>query len=131
MRKNILILLLILLVGVGFAFPALAGTFDQIKEGLGISGAAFGSNGDRQRDFVDAWSTYVNGLAGILSALFLILVIYGGWLWMTARGSEEQVTRAKKIVLGAIIGIAVIIFARLIAQLAILYLGTSSGLGGS
>ena len=35
-------------------------------------------------------------------------VIYAGQLWMTARGNEEQITKAKAIIRGSIIGIIVI-----------------------
>src|SRR5574344_1091671 len=33
-----------------------------------------------------------------IGVLFLILMIYGGFMWMTARGAESQVDKAKKII---------------------------------
>lgn len=124
MKKILILLNLIFLITIVTASPAMASTIDQIKAGLGVSGEAFNGSGE-QRDFVDAWSIYVSGLAGILSALFLVIIIYGGWLWMTARGNEEQVGKAKRIIVGSIIGIVIIISGRLIAELAITYLNNA------
>ena len=52
--------------------------------------------------------TYLFGFLGIV---FMILTIYGGWLWMTAQGNEEQVTKARKIVIDGVIGLVIMVFA--------------------
>ncbi len=44
-----------------------------------------------------------------VGVIVIILVIYGGFKWMTAGGSEEKVEEAKKILYSAAIG-AVIVF---------------------
>jgi len=106
---------------------SLAGVSDPIINGFKNTGTAAGyqalDTGAPERDFVSAWSDYINGFAAIFGAFFMILVIYGGWLWMTAQGKEEQIERAKKIIIGAVIGLGVIIGGRLIAELTINYLG--------
>lgn len=56
-------------------------------------------------------------LLGFLGILFFILIIYGGFLWMTARGVEEQVSKAKKIITSASIGLAVVLSAYLISYI--------------
>jgi hypothetical protein len=43
------------------------------------------------------------------------VIIYGGYLWMTAGGKEEQVTQAKKWITNSVIGLIIIGFAYLIA----------------
>ena len=40
---------------------------------------------------------------------FFILVIYGGFLWMTARGHEEQSSKALRTIFAAIIGIIIVL----------------------
>jgi len=45
-----------------------------------------------------------------LGVIFLLLTITGGIMWMTAGGNTEQVTKAKKLITSAIIGL-VIVFA--------------------
>jgi hypothetical protein len=49
------------------------------------------------------------GLA-FIGVLFLILMIYGGFTWMTARGNQQDVTKAKDLFEAAIIGL-IIVFA--------------------
>ncbi|MFA5954201.1 MAG: pilin [Patescibacteria group bacterium] len=52
----------------------------------------------------------VIGIAlGLIGIVFVILMIYGGYLWMTARGNEEQVNKARDLIIQSIIG-AVIVF---------------------
>lgn len=46
-----------------------------------------------------------------MGTIFLILMIYGGFTWMTAAGSEEKVTKARGIIVNAIIGIVVVVAA--------------------
>ena len=46
----------------------------------------------------------------IVGLIFLALMIYGGFLWMTARGEEAKVTKSKELLEAAIIGL-VIVFA--------------------
>ena len=50
------------------------------------------------------------GLA-FVGVLFFILMIYGGILWMTARGNEQQVTKAKDLIIAAVIGLIIILSA--------------------
>lgn len=50
----------------------------------------------------------IRGLLGFLGLVAFILVIYAGFLWMTAAGKEEQVTKAKDILRGAVIGLIII-----------------------
>lgn len=48
-------------------------------------------------------------LLGLLGAIFTVLVIYGGFIWMTSAGNDEQVTKARKIISAAIIGLVIIL----------------------
>jgi len=47
---------------------------------------------------------------GLLGVIVLLLIIYGGFIWMTAGGDPDKVNKAKKIIYNAIIGL-IIIFA--------------------
>ena len=46
-----------------------------------------------------------------VGALFFILMIYAGILWMTAAGNEQQISKAKGLLINAIIGIIVVLSA--------------------
>jgi len=45
---------------------------------------------------------------GFLGAVALVLVLYGGYLYMTSEGQEEKISKAKKVIVSAIIGLALI-----------------------
>ena len=46
-----------------------------------------------------------------LGIILLGLLIYGGFVWMTARGEEEEVEQAKQIITRAIVGMVIIMVA--------------------
>ena len=46
-----------------------------------------------------------------LGIIFLCLVIYGGFIWMTSFGNEQKVLKAKKTLSQALIGLLIIICA--------------------
>lgn len=51
-----------------------------------------------------------------VGVLFMILMIYGGMLWMTARGNEQQVTKAKDLIIAAVIGLIIVLSAYVITS---------------
>jgi hypothetical protein len=48
---------------------------------------------------------------GFLGTIFLILIMYGGFLWMTAAGNEQQIEKAKKILTSSVVGLVIVILA--------------------
>lgn len=56
---------------------------------------------------------------GLLGIVALALIIYAGYLWMTAGGNEEQVATAKKFLLNSAIGLAIILSAYAIVSFVI------------
>ena len=66
---------------------------------------------------------------GFLGVGALILMLYAGFMWMTSAGNEDKVRQAKKILWGAIIGLAIILSAFAITTFVIrnLYLATQGG----
>ncbi len=66
----------------------------------------------------------VNITLTILGVLFFVLVVYGGYIWMIARGEVQEAERASSIIKMAVIGMVVVlaayaisyfVFARLIS----------------
>ena len=51
----------------------------------------------------------INVFLGILGVVALLLVLYGGFLWMTAGGVPERVEKAKKVLINAAIGLGIIL----------------------
>ncbi|MEY4722685.1 MAG: hypothetical protein RLZZ324_198 [Candidatus Parcubacteria bacterium] len=68
---------------------------------------------------------------GLLGVVIVVLIIYAGFIWMTAQGNPEQVKRAKGILTNAVIGLGIISAAFSITYFIISALGAANGgIGG-
>jgi len=61
----------------------------------------------------------VKTLITVLGVVFLVLLVYGGFLWMTARGESTQVDKAKSTLSRAVIGLIIVISSYAIATFVI------------
>lgn len=55
--------------------------------------------------------TIVGIALSFVGVLFLILIIYAGIMWMTAAGNDQQVAKAKEIIIAAVIGLVIVLSA--------------------
>ena len=55
----------------------------------------------------------------LLGIVALVIILIGGYTWMTAGGNEEKVAEAKKWILAGVIGLAIILTAYSIASFVI------------
>lgn len=62
-------------------------------------------------------------LITLATPLFALIIIYTGWLYLSAGGSSENVTRAKKIFKNALIGYIIALAAWLIVKAILTTLG--------
>lgn len=53
---------------------------------------------------------------GFLGVICLLLVLWAGWLWMTAGGDDKKVGQAKTIMYNAVIGLVIILSAYAISS---------------
>lgn len=59
----------------------------------------------------------VIGLAlGFVGTIFFILVIWSGFMWMTAAGNDEQIKKAQEVLKAAVIGLIIIVSAYAITR---------------
>lgn len=65
---------------------------------------------------------------GLLGVVFIVLIVYSGYLWMTARGEDKQVTKAKDTITSAIIGLAITLGAYAITDFVVDSLITATGI---
>lgn len=61
----------------------------------------------------------VKAAIGTLGIIFVVLIVYAGFLWMTARGEEDKVTKAKDTIQRSVIGLVIVIAAYAIASFVI------------
>ncbi|NTU98624.1 hypothetical protein HGA64_01285 [Candidatus Falkowbacteria bacterium] len=55
--------------------------------------------------------TIIQTLLSLLGVIFVVLMVYGGYNWMTAAGDDAKVTLAKKTITRGIMGIVVVLAA--------------------
>lgn len=89
--------------------PALAfAQLDPSETGLEQTGEeAYGSLGSVT---IGEWigSHIITPVLGLVGLIFLILMIYAGFLWMTAGGKPDQTTKARDMMVRAVIGVIII-----------------------
>lgn len=65
----------------------------------------------------------LGSLLAFLGIVFLVLMIYAGLQWMTARGNEQQVEKAKKTIEHTAIGLLIVVLAYALVTLASTLIG--------
>jgi len=112
--KVFLVLALVLTLGVVIGAPDVgAQATNGAIEGLDTVGTATGL-GSQDPTIIVAKIIRV-GL-GFLGIIAVIILMYGGFLWMTAGGSEEKVSKAKRLIINAVIGLIIILASVSITQ---------------
>ncbi|MFA6215834.1 MAG: hypothetical protein WC768_04675 [Patescibacteria group bacterium] len=77
--------------------------------GTAASKAGYKATGsDSGTGLAEFAGSLVQTFISILGILFISYTIYGGFLWMTAAGNEEKVTKSKKTIASGIIGLIII-----------------------
>ncbi|MFH0818518.1 MAG: pilin [Patescibacteria group bacterium] len=104
MKKLMLIVCLMLALGVGNL--ALAGTTDVDVYPDSVANINLG-NASPEELVVSV----INWILGLLALVAVIMILIGGFMWMTAGGNEEKVEKAKKLLIAAIIGLVIILAA--------------------
>ena len=70
-----------------------------------------------------AASQIVQWVLSFIGVIFLGLMIYGGFVWMTSNGNQESIGKAQKTVVAAIVGLIIILSAYAITT----YIGGTFG----
>lgn len=104
MAKLLPFLILLALVCV-IATPVYAVTItDKLKN---VGGAAGYTN--PEPNLAITVGKIIQGLLSLLGILFIAYILYAGYLWMTARGKEEIIEKAKAVIRGSVIGIILVL----------------------
>ncbi|OGL72582.1 hypothetical protein A3C96_02575 [Candidatus Uhrbacteria bacterium RIFCSPHIGHO2_02_FULL_60_10] len=86
------------------ALPAMAQNTANVDFGLNQA-EGFGLS---QKSLPETVTTIIRAFMGLLGLLAVILILYGGFKWMTSQGEPEKVEEAKKIIISGIIGLVII-----------------------
>lgn len=98
------------------------GNLNDASKFLGQAGQkAIGDS--TKRPLSDVIGMGISTALSLVGMIFMVLMIYGGYLWMTAKGEEEQVKKAQKIVIESVIGLVIVLSAYAITLLVTTRLG--------
>jgi len=86
-----------------------AGSYYNPSETLGLGSA----------DLQETVIAVIQWILGLLGLIAVIMILIGGFKWMTAGGNEEKIESAKKLLTAAIIGLVIILLAWAIVIFAI------------
>ena len=116
--KKIALIAILTMVFALTAIPALA-----LDTGL-----SYGTyTGLGTRDLREGVMMIVQYLLGFLGIIAIIVILYGGFVWLTSAGSEEKVGQAKKFIPAGIIGLIIIFISYAIAAFVITQLIEATG----
>lgn len=109
-------------IGLGLAatlvptFAALAaGDVNTLFGGATQKTAFEASVGLGTRDIRETIASLIGVIMGFLGILAVVIILLGGFMWMTAGGNEEKVGKAKKLIVSGIIGLVIVLAAYAIA----------------
>jgi len=132
-KKNFIILAIIIIFPlfiIGSSAQAGLLTNDNVKTMAEMTKTSAGFNDMSLGDLVAQILKTVLSLLGII---FLVIMVFAGYRWMTASGNEEAITNAKGTIKRAIIGLIIIISAYAITAFIfnqLPFTGNISGGGG-
>jgi len=105
-KKLLLIFLLaVLVLPTSVLAIDLGGTRVNTAATDGTYGAGYGAA--TKTTFAETVGKVIAGALSFVGVIFLALMVYAGYLWMTARGEDEQINKAQKIITSSIIGLII------------------------
>jgi hypothetical protein len=116
--SSAILILLFLCLSPAFARPVSSSGLDDAVSGLNrTAGQAYEgapSTGGLKSGITDiptAIGTIVGAILAFVGVIFFVLMIYGGFLWMMARGNEQEAAKAKDLIVAAVIGLIIVLAA--------------------
>jgi predicted acyltransferase len=114
MKKHLKILssLLVMIVMLVLPYFIFAQTSTAEESMLGRLNTVAGEGGYVVSDRAELTSIVglvIQATLGLLGAIFIILMVYAGYTWMTAAGNEPKIDKAKSMIQTAIIGLIIVI----------------------
>ncbi|MBU1612842.1 pilin [Patescibacteria group bacterium] len=126
MKKFIVTAMIALMLLVSAA-PALAAIGDITAEGAEGLGLEYGERlGLGNRDIRETIAAVIRVALGLLGIVAVVIILIGGFTWMTAGGNDEKVEEAKKRIFQGVIGLAIILSAYALASFVINQLITAT-----
>ena len=116
-KKYFLLIVIFLFFVLNFAFllipanQAEAGSLWESQTGKKEIGSAFGENDEEPNDVRLIIAKIINIFLGLLAMIFIVMLVWAGYKWMTSSGNEEKVKEAKDQIRTAVVGLIIIFMA--------------------
>ena len=126
MFKKIIILAIFAYLSSPFAVQARLLDFSktadqQVEQEKAFVGAAGYDSATDKDTLLNLISTATDAFLGILGVIFIVLMVYAGYNWMTASGDQAKVDKAKDTIFRAIIGLIIVVGAYAIWNFVFVY----------
>lgn len=72
-----------------------------------------------QADLTEVIAKIIRAILGFLGVVAVIIILWGGFMWMTSGGAEEKIKNARKLIIMGIIGLAIVLASYAIAAFVI------------
>ena len=72
---------------------------------------------------------FINVILGFLGIVAFIIILLGGFKWMTSGGDEDKIGEAKKLMGAGVVGMAIVLASWAIASFVIAQLAKGTGIG--
>jgi len=92
-----------------FSTPLLVSGKNTIDDADSFLTKTVAPTGVRTEDLSTRVGSIIQGAFRLVGLAFLVLMVYGGFRWMTARGNEADVEKAKETIIAAIIGLMIVV----------------------
>ena len=97
---------------------------------LGLNEFANNTNLGTNIELIGTVARIINILLGFLGVIAVILVLWGGFKWMTAAGDEGKIGEAKKLMGAGVVGLVIILAAYAITAFVVNQLVNATGYNG-
>ncbi len=113
-----------MLAAAAFAFPAqVLAAENPFTKGATLANTVGTSAGiTTSRGLPEIIGSIINVGLGFLGIVFLVLLLYAGFLWMTAQGEPKSVDKAKEMLKQSVIGLIIIVAAFAISNFVLISL---------
>ncbi len=86
-------------------------------DGAGVDGSAFATAaGLSESDLPTTIASIIRVILGFLGIVAVVIILIGGFKFMTSGGHEEKVKSAKKVMVAGVIGLVIVLSAYAIAS---------------
>lgn len=111
--------------------PSMAIASDLVDEGFGIGGTyGLKTNNNAQVNLssenpINMSVRIINFIIGFLGLAAVVIILIGGFKWMTSMGNQDTVKKAKNLIIAGVIGLIIILAAWGLTRFVVMRLSNS------